>query len=116
MPNDSNPCNWPDFCGPPLAREMLDEIAARAQQEIPKQTIDPDVQIRILDRVHQCKSPFLRNQAGTHVCDLKNPLPCDELTSIWKRTAPDVVPADPKSRPGHWLTIAQDLESFPTGS
>lgn len=108
-----NHCNWPEFCGPPMAREMLDEIAARA--DAAAGDMDPaDLQI-IHERVDVCRLPDLRNKKGKHVCELKTPLACDELKQIWKKTSAENIPADPAQRPGHWHTIAQDLESFPSG-
>ena len=113
MPNGINPCNWPDT-RTLTAAEMLDEIAARAEP-VPPEEMDPAVKIRILDRAYQCKSRYLRNEAGKHVCGLTEPDAICELLGIWQRTAPEYVEQQP-DKPQHWATIATELESFPTGT
>ena len=62
------PCDWPDYCGPPTAREMLTEILARARLEMPGQGIElADLQLIEL-HVPRCLEPTLENGAGKHVC------------------------------------------------
>lgn len=110
------PCTWPDDCGPPMAREMLEEILARAQLEVPGEGIEPaDLQLIEL-HVPRCLDPGLTNGAGRHVCDVIFPAPCAELRGIWENTEGNTLPADPTARREHWHTIAQELESFPSGS
>jgi len=109
-------CTWPDDCGPPTAREMLEEILVRAQMEVPGDGIDMlDLQLIEL-HVPRCQDPNLTNGAGRHVCDVVFPQPCTELREIWENTEGATLPMDLAARRGHWHTIAQELESFPSGS
>jgi hypothetical protein len=95
---------------------MLTEILARAQLEMPGQGIElADLQLIEL-HVPRCLEPSLENGAGTHVCKVIFPTPCTELRDIWEKTEGGMLPADLPTRSGHWHTIAQELESFPSGS
>lgn len=127
-----NICNWPDYCHPQPARMMLDEIAELVEQDA---SIEAELREKLNVQILRCKSPGLRNTENRHVCDLQNPLPCDELREILDHamdSAWGAVPLprenpkeveEPKqpveeqgaSLPGHWETIAQELEGFPTG-
>ncbi len=114
-----NPCNWPHHGSPTHAGEMLDDIVTRVladAQQPPPLLIDPFVLLHILDRAHVCKNPYLRNAANKQICALTKPVPADELRGIWKRTDPVNLPTNPANRRAHWCTIAQDLESFPSGT
>lgn len=114
MPHVLNRCNWPDCGGPPSARDLLNEIAGRAEADELKGLIQPEVLMWVLDRTFQCKSPFLCADDGAHVCDVGKPLAWDRLTIIWKKTDPEKMPPDLQERWDHWYTIATDLENFPT--
>ena len=114
-PGDGNICGWPDYCHPMTARDMLQEIKDLAAEDHAKDAIDPADYEAIEEHVGRILDPMLKNAEGRHVCHLQNPTPCDELKGIHDKVQPENMPLKAEPRRGHWHTIAQELESFPTG-
>lgn len=116
---EENTCGWPDFGQPETARAMLDHIAGLVLADA--SAIDAQLKVRLDRAIQECLSPDLRNDQGRHVCLLQHPLPNAELSGI-KLHAEDPAyqtvnpkPLKPTTPSEHWETIAQELESFPTG-
>jgi hypothetical protein len=112
-PPPGNICNWPDYCSPKTARDMLGEIKQRADADYVKGSINLADLDRVQDAVAAALSPDLKNAVGRHVCHLQQPLPCEELKGFHERTSQR--PRKPAACKDFWHTIAQELENFPTG-
>lgn len=119
MPTGMNPCicKWPDTGGPPEARVVLDELVGRVEAAFFGQELGSEQLLRILDRLYQCGSPYMRIDNGQHICHGADPKPAyDELREIQEHADdPGYVGKGlPNTPAGHWETIAQELESFPS--
>lgn len=118
-PPSANPCRWPDHCAPETAAVMLKHVVALANDAHVAGDIDAVLFGRIDGEARRCLDPKLE-KAGKHVCLLENPHPCDELQMIKAHAEDPAFPEDPGGKPvtpaGHWVTIAQELESFPLGT
>ena len=111
-----NICGWPNYCHPDSAQAMLGQITQLFQAD---GSIDVELRERLDTAILRCLSPDLRNAENRHVCDLQEPLPCDELRGILEHAEDPEYGVHPKEvdavLPGHWGTIATELENFPTG-
>lgn len=118
MPLGMNPCvcNWPDSGGPPEARVVLDELVGRVEAAFVGQELGSKLLLRILDRLYQCGSPYMRIGDEQHICHGAVPKPAYEELREIQQHADDlehVAEGLPKTPAGHWETIAQELDSFP---
>ena len=112
----ANHCNWPDTCQPTPARALLVQIRSLADAAAVQQAIHPlDLQ-RIHDRVAECLLDNLTNPlTGRHVCDVTAPTGCEELQTLHAE-ASGMSGHPPKVQRERWHTLAEELDSFPSGS
>lgn len=85
-------------------QEMLEDIAMHADDAISCMNLVDYLLIQLL-------TEDLLSSGLVSVTDTEAH---DTLGEIWERSFPDSVPTDPILRSGHWFTIAQDLDTFPT--
>ena len=107
-----NHCNWPDTCKPDSARDLLEEIRGWVEAA----PITEGLKIELREQIDRCLDPGLLNEQDTHVCDCKNPAPCDELKNvIWTKADAASKLKKPAEAEQAWLQVKSDLEHFPTG-
>ena len=118
---DRNVCNWPEYPPARTATQILDTIDQLVDAAESQQQIDPALVGQLKAQITRCRDPNLANPSGRHVCHLQNPLPGVELHEIEQHAADLGYPADlvtgKAATPlGHWGTILQELQNFPSGN
>lgn len=117
---EGNNCGWPDkqceqIEGSPAARVILDGVMARANEALEKGHIDVGTRNEIAHWVERAKDGELRNDAGTHVCQVTGPTACEDLADIGGRVLEASQAATPREAGPLWQKALDGLRDFPSG-